>query len=495
MNDYFFELLFIKKNSGKSIETTFNELLSSYVHGVHEKRIQYEDNGKLYLYEYTLTPIKDSLIFFIKYLPENKEDISTIEMSIFKKLIVEIQIKASKNNLSNSTLFENISLYFIKKIIPYVNKYEWSLRRFTYLILNENLGKNWPQENLPNETNESLKGKMKGGNKDRSNILQELTLGQLEYFLFEKNHLRVESTLDENENAVVTIDRIEIHDFIHLMSGSVKKFVSEPFSLWEEFFKDYIDIDTKKLKEDMLTIRNGRNAVGHNKEISELLYNNLKNLLKKYIDIFDSIYKLILTGQIKGQELEVPADEFDDYINYINSNVFKSINALSNSFTQNPQFKINAELIKTTSQSLAQFQHASLNPNVLKSISALSNSFTQNPQFKINAELIKTTSQSLAQFQHASLNPNVLKSISALSNSFTQNPQFKINAELIKTTSQSLAQFQHASLNPNVLKSISALSNSFTQNPQTNKSLVKVEAIDSVIKTLNLLIQKKEEFE
>ncbi|NTR82083.1 hypothetical protein HQ965_13585, partial [Enterococcus faecium] len=70
------------------------------------------------------------------------------------------------------------------------------------------------------------------------------------------------------------------------------------------------------IQTDMQLIREGRNTVGHNKELNVSLCLVLLKKLKKYIKHLDNAFQKILIGDIGNEELDIMADDLNGYINY-----------------------------------------------------------------------------------------------------------------------------------------------------------------------------------
>lgn len=144
---------------------------------------------------------------------------------------------------------------------------------------------------------------------DSDNLLQMMDLYDFEEYLFGENYIKVSG----DEEDVIMYKEIEIEKVIaFVVSGEFT--ISKPYSLWEEIFNQYIDIDLSEIQNDMQLRRKGRNIVGHNKEISSEIYETLTKRLNKYIKKLDLAFNKILDGNVDGNLIKESKDIFNDYL-------------------------------------------------------------------------------------------------------------------------------------------------------------------------------------
>ncbi len=131
-----------------------------------------------------------------------------------------------------------------------------------------------------------------------------------EEYLFGENYIKISG--DEGEE----VFRFKEHKSDELISffseGTFT--LSKPHSLWEDIFNQYVDIKLEEIQSDMKLIREGRNRVSHNKEITESVYQDLLKKLKLYINRLEEAFQKILAGSIGSDELSNMADDFAGYI-------------------------------------------------------------------------------------------------------------------------------------------------------------------------------------
>ncbi|HGC5962803.1 TPA: hypothetical protein ACIZDY_002838, partial [Enterococcus faecalis] len=243
------------------------------------------------------------------YKYEKNGRVALKEVQAFQEFLKEINIKLSKRGLKSTTLLDTNALFFSNKLIPYLHKYEWSIRKLIYLVLPSHFSESWIEESISKEKRDEMQKKLRG-NYDPNNLLQEMTLFDLEDYLFGRNYILVRN---ENEETVVRFRELESEELLSYIcdSGAV---VSNPYSLWEEIFNKYVDIELNEIHEDMILIRKGRNIVGHNKELQNSVYSELIKKLKKFIRHLEDAFQKILIGDIKKEDINTAADDFEGYI-------------------------------------------------------------------------------------------------------------------------------------------------------------------------------------
>ncbi|MGY0188826.1 hypothetical protein, partial [Lactococcus garvieae] len=309
-------LYYFKKSNDSDIKTVFLENLKEFEYG---PKLKYSDSkGNLLYFDYNIIKYDTSLHVTFTY--DTKKRMTLAEVRAFQNLLREINIKASKSRISSSTLFDSNSLFFYKKLLPLLHKYEWSLRKLIYLLAPTYFSKDWVDSTISAETISQIKEKSRG-NLDSDNLLQMMDLYDFEEYLFGENYIKVSG----DEEDVIMYKEIEIEKVIaFVVSGEFT--ISKPYSLWEEIFNQYIDIDLSEIQNDMQLIRKGRNIVGHNKEISSEIYETLTKRLNKYIKKLDLAFNKILDGNVDRNLIKESNDIFNDYL----SEYFKSSDHLFN---------------------------------------------------------------------------------------------------------------------------------------------------------------------
>ena len=178
-------LYFSKKESPENIGDLLSEILSSYT--IDSKLILTQKNRDLSI-NFNINTYNNSLHVLFKY--KKPFQISLQEVTIFQDFLDEINIELSKKTVKHTTLLNTNSLFLSKKIVPYLHKYEWSIRKLIYLIMPEHFSENWSIESVSKEKQQIIKRKLKG-QYPKENLLQEFDLNDFEEYLFSKNYIQI----------------------------------------------------------------------------------------------------------------------------------------------------------------------------------------------------------------------------------------------------------------------------------------------------------------
>lgn len=106
--------------------------------------------------------------------------------------------------LKYTTILDTSSLFLAKKLLPFLNEYEWSMRKLIYLVVPNYFNENWIQDTFSEETISRIKEKLKGKWKPE-NLLQWLDLSDFEEYLFGENYVRVSG---EGEESVLKVKNL-----------------------------------------------------------------------------------------------------------------------------------------------------------------------------------------------------------------------------------------------------------------------------------------------
>ena len=299
-------LYFSKKGKSVNVEKSFKTVISSFI---VDSQIQCEFRDKQLVLDFDIMPFNDSIHVIFKYSKSSK--IKFKEICAFQNILKEINIKASKLGLNHTILQDDNSLYFSEKLLPYLNRYEWSVRKLIYLVSPMHFTEDWIKKSIPKNIISRIKTKLKG-EYDSVNLLQELDLSQFEEYLFDENYIQVR---EGDETNTLMIKEINQETFIYLFQDKQISF-SEPYSLWEDVFNNYVNIDPEKIHSDMRLIREGRNIVAHNKELTESKYRIIRKKVKKYIKYLESGFEKILIGDIEDEAVSKISDKFEDYVGF-----------------------------------------------------------------------------------------------------------------------------------------------------------------------------------
>jgi hypothetical protein len=269
-------LYFAKKELAEDIDKIFREAISSYL---TDSQIQCVFQDKKLNIDFNIVPYNDSLHVTFKYGKTGKIGIN--EVSAFQTILREINIAVGKTRLKHTTLLDTNSLYLSKKLLPYLSRYEWSLRKLIYLVVPMHFSEDWIKASIPNEMLKAIKSKVKD-EYEPDNVLQGMDLSNFEDYMFGENYIQVSTKNEKNVLRYKEIDQKTLLSYIYEEDFEISK----PYSLWEEIFNKYVDIKLNEIQHDMTLIREGRNRVVHNKELTVFLYQELLKKIKKIYKTF-----------------------------------------------------------------------------------------------------------------------------------------------------------------------------------------------------------------
>ena len=308
-------LYYAKKGTIENIEEVFRGIMSKFS---NDSQFQSDFEWENLVFQCEMVTYGNSLNVIFIY---NKVgQIGIKEVRIFQRVLEKINIEVSKSGINHTTLLDTNSLFFSKKLLPYLHNYEWSMRKLIYLVAPAYFSDDWVEKSVPKQIISTIKKKQKG-EYDSKNLLQSLDLYDIEEYLFGENYVKISG--DDGEE-VFRFKEYNSNELIDFFSEGTYT-LSKPHSLWEDIFNQYVDIKLEEIQLDMKLIREGRNSVSHNKEITELVYQELQKKLKIYINLLESAFKKILSGGIDSEELNDMADDFEGYIdNRLNTTGIKN---------------------------------------------------------------------------------------------------------------------------------------------------------------------------
>lgn len=172
-------------------------------------------------------------------------------------------------------IFDGASKYYCNKLFRFISVFERKLRQFIYLSVLNNYGKDWAEETLMKEIQTKIK---KNKNHTIEEALNFFTFRDYINYLFTKRNKKDPySVIREAIDALAEGKEANTQVLNILKSG-------EGISLWDKFFNGFnIDFNENEINK----IKNIRNDIVHNKEVSSSDFNEYKKLLKNSIKKLD----------------------------------------------------------------------------------------------------------------------------------------------------------------------------------------------------------------
>ncbi len=393
-------LYFAKKELPEEISKVFKKSISPYV---VDSQLKCEFQGENLMCNYDAVPYNDSLQVVFKYKKSGK--IALKEVQVFQETLKKINIESSKSRLKHTTLLDTSSLFLSKKLLPYLHKYEWSMRKLIYLVAPTYFRENWITDSIAEKKINRLKEKAKGEwNPD--NLLQWMDLSDFEEYLFGENYIQINGKDEEN---VLKVKEISAKELLSLLQEGNYS-ISKEYSLWEEIFDKYMNVESNEIQNDMKIIREGRNTVGHNKELTVPLYQELLKKLKKYIRHLDNAFQKIQVGDIGKEVLDIMADDFNGYIKYqLSSEKLNAMNQASDKLGSMMSFDASAmeSIMKNTVSNLQGF-----NTSAIESIMESATSNLQGFNTSAMGSIAKSAASNLQGFNTSAIE-SIMESITS----------------------------------------------------------------------------------
>ena len=253
--------IIIMPKKGEKIKTNDLMIIEGILEGNKEK-INYEK----------LT--SDNNILRIRRNSKTKMGTNTKkEAEIFDDIKNSIIKGKHRSDYKINICYDGAAEYYCSKLMIPLAVFERKLRQFLYLIFISSYGREWVNKVIPKEkAGEFRKNNYKYSNKFVEMALECFTFQNYIDYIFEpRNHKSIEEIIEEvnkeNENEEVTKE-----DIVKLINNNAEK------ALWELIFND---IKIEFSKKDIDTIREIRNEVVHNKEITSQKYKEYKKIINE----------------------------------------------------------------------------------------------------------------------------------------------------------------------------------------------------------------------
>ncbi|WP_288716755.1 hypothetical protein, partial [uncultured Enterococcus sp.] len=281
MAEHIIELLFTPKREQQSVTSLQEKLQKDFQlneNGVYEIKNTSQNEIQNFNINYGCASISlKAEISFTKRGP-----LSIKEACGLEELGVQILIDGKKENWNVDILRDDVSKFFQSKLNSLFYDYECNIRRLIYMTLARSEKVDW-ENSIPEETISDVKKRI-GIKKKRAridNILQQLTLSQIEDYLFSKNYIAVldENNLEQDYNFNQSDPTILLSIF---SSSTLTSAV--PYSIWSKYFQKYSSDKIDDIPELMSILRKARNTVGHFKTITSKNYKEWKIKVKKFTD-------------------------------------------------------------------------------------------------------------------------------------------------------------------------------------------------------------------
>ena len=271
------KFIICSKNLSSLNKNNFKQLLKPICTRINSYSINFMHDQKEEEIEYNILNYTDNSICFVITSYKNNQEENAIILENFSEYLLK-----QLSNYKLIIIYDEPSNYFCTKIEPLFAEFERKLRQLLYMILLKVYGINWINETLDIKSQNYLKKKLHiQQNTDLSiDLLEELTYGQLEDYLFKINNTKFSQ------------------------------------SIWDKLFSKYINLNNFEII--LSELHQNRNKVMHNKTFIKKDYDESKENLEISIVKINEAIEII--------KWEIFTEDINKYIKLVISDKFKHIN-------------------------------------------------------------------------------------------------------------------------------------------------------------------------
>ena len=316
------EYIFIKQKDDYCVS---EEMFKNFLCG--NNHIKFENtkaglivfDGKDIKYSLKSADVEKSDEMFFHFMIEISGEGET-QAQILEKLDLLIKKINEKNGslFAINTIWNDVSLYYGKKLYPEILEVENMLRKIIYIFMLKTVGSKWIDVGTPKKFQNSINDVIEKDNKTKNGIKTEwltyadfITLGyfftapysfktDLKELFDELNQYASADALGDGKKCADGELKSENKETTKELTLDIIKRISddyEPKSNWERYFSDKLgDKGPKKFSEEWSSLYNIRNKVAHGRPINSddfkkanVLINNFKTVFKKCIEIIDTL--------------------------------------------------------------------------------------------------------------------------------------------------------------------------------------------------------------
>lgn len=276
-------------------------------------------DGKDIKYSLESADVEKSDEMFFHFMVEVSGEGKT-QAQILEKLDLRVKEINQKNGslFAINTIWNDVSLYYGKKLYPEILEVENMLRKIIYIFMLKSVGSKWIHVGTPKKFQNSINDVIEKDNKTKNEIKTEwltyadfITLGyfftapysfktDLKELFDELNQYASADALGDGKKYVDGELKSENKETAKELTSDIIKRISddyEPKSNWERYFSDKLgDKGPKKFSEEWSSLYNIRNKVAHGRPLNSddfkkanVLINNFKTAFKKCIEIIDAL--------------------------------------------------------------------------------------------------------------------------------------------------------------------------------------------------------------
>lgn len=298
---------------------------------------------------------KETFFHLVVKIEEDEEN-DVIVLEAFDELIRKINAKCGEQ-FSINTLWNDVSMYYGKKLYPAISNVENTLRKIIYLFMLKTVGSKWLDISTPAKFRENIDEVIEKNQKEKSEAgidwliyADFITLGQffaapyslkndLKGLLKELQNFVYDEKLEGQQNREGRSIERTGHKKINLLTSETLKKLSDEYEAknnWDRYFSDKLAVKSgKEFSKKWSALYNYRNAVAHGKIICRTDYNNAIKLTEMFEKMFEECIDVIDTLQINNEQAEAVEAVAQQVISKDSENVLARSRVLDNGIGTN----------------------------------------------------------------------------------------------------------------------------------------------------------------
>lgn len=329
----------------------------------------------------------DNNIYKVQYKNSNRRNGNTYYLSLLVEgtqfqcagILNEVNSLLTKGahrkNYNIILSFDGVSLYYCNKIYPKFNLFERKMRELIFNILVKAFGIDWYDATISSELKAELAAKGLKQSDLIERALYEMTISQLEIYLFTPYREVDFDTIIDEELSQYIINQKTKEEIVKILDKCRAK------CLWDRFFENRIQIHN--LQSNLEEIRLYRNSVAHSKYFYKKDFDNCNRLLIKLLNQIDRAIKDIELRTFSKIDIGESLSVFSETIALIYQGISGNLIPAMKEFS-----KVLAKYSKINIPKI-QFDFPKIDPQLAFQLKQLSAAVKINPdiQARLNSNL------------------------------------------------------------------------------------------------------------
>lgn len=337
--------IFLKKDENKSTRRSeIIQLLKAVTTSVDDDVINFTFEGSSYELPYMIS--SDTYKRRVLKVECNASELKAARiLDSFKYLLIA---GVHRKSFYINVAYDEAALTFCNKAFKLLGAFERKLRELIYLILLTTMGTQWVDRTIPEDLQRTIKEVSHGKVTLVESALDELTIQNLETFLFDSRYP------DDFDEWFEYISREEVIGEIDVEVLRQSILQMRKITLWERYFSDVEDIAL--VKAHLEQIRKYRNNVMHHKRFTYDDYLSLRCSIKSLMKAIDKAITNFENNAFNVSMAYYFSSAFYEQFKYVANELSKSMEVLAKSIKPAMEIVVSAASgLKVFSEEVARF--------------------------------------------------------------------------------------------------------------------------------------------